>query len=195
MGWLGQRLPVPGRRHGRGRVAAHRAGAGRAAGGAAGGAGVPAGNRRRSFAGRGVAVTGWGVLVPGVFGVGAECAGELVLAVRRPDAGLMGELVDGHLPQLRRRRPVHLAAQGPPDERVRQRLRLLHQPPFERRAPRGFGVGRARVADRGVLPAQLHRGPVPQLGRARQSRPDHGDADPRGPHPAPGVAALPGTSI
>ncbi len=42
---------------------------------------------------RGVAVTGWGALVPGVFGVGAECAGELVLAVRRPDAVLTGELV------------------------------------------------------------------------------------------------------
>ncbi len=44
-------------------------------------------------AGRGVAVTGWGALVPGVFGVGAECAGELALAVRRPDAVLTGELV------------------------------------------------------------------------------------------------------
>ncbi len=43
--------------------------------------------------GRGVAVTGWGALVPGVFGVGAEVAGELVLAVRRPDATLTGELV------------------------------------------------------------------------------------------------------
>jgi hypothetical protein len=42
---------------------------------------------------RGVAVTGWGALVPGVFGVGGECAGELVLAVRRPDAVLTGELV------------------------------------------------------------------------------------------------------
>jgi hypothetical protein len=43
--------------------------------------------------GRGVAVTGWGALVPGVFGVGGECAGELVLAVRRPGAVLTGELV------------------------------------------------------------------------------------------------------
>lgn len=38
--------------------------------------------------GRGVAVTGWGALAPGVFGVGGECAGELVLAVRRPEATL-----------------------------------------------------------------------------------------------------------
>jgi hypothetical protein len=51
--------------------------------------------------GRGVAVTGWGALVPGVFGVGAECAGELVLAVRRPDAALTGELVgDDHAGQI-----------------------------------------------------------------------------------------------
>ncbi len=46
---------------------------------------------------RGVAVMGWGAQLPGVFGVGGEAVGELTLAVRRPDATLTGEMIDGDL--------------------------------------------------------------------------------------------------
>ena len=44
----------------------------------------------------------------------------------------------GHLPFVHAGRPLRIAAQDPADQFLRVRLRLLHQPPLEQRAPRAF---------------------------------------------------------
>ena len=70
-----------------------------------------------------------------------------------------------HLSQFCRGRPLHQPPQGSADQPLLLRLRILRKPPL----PRG-GTGSLRTAGTGgpdlaVLPAQLHRGPVPQLRR------------------------------
>ena len=70
----------------------------------------------------------------------------------------------GHLPQLCARRPLHLAAEDPAHQLLHLRLPLLRQPRHEQRAARALHGRRSGAAHARLLPPQLHRGPVPQLG-------------------------------
>ena len=79
----------------------------------------------------------------------------------------------GHLPHLHAGRPLRLAAEDPADQLLRLRLPLLRQPrQLEQRAARALHGRGGRRADARLLPAQLHRGPVPQL-RASSAAPDY----------------------
>ena len=80
----------------------------------------------------------------------------------------------GHLPFLCAGRPLHLAAEDPADQFLHLRLQLLHQPLVLERPPRPLHRRRGRAADARLLPAQLHRGPVPVVGRHPLARRDDG---------------------
>ena len=66
----------------------------------------------------------------------------------------------GHMPQLFGRRALHHAFKGAVHQRVRLRLRLLREPLLQRRSARFVPAARIGRSHHGVLPAQLHRGPV-----------------------------------
>ena len=78
----------------------------------------------------------------------------------------------GHLPQLRARRPLHLAAEDPAHQLLHLRLPVLRQPRLQQRAARALHGRRSGAAHARLLPAQLHRGPVPQLA-ASSAAPDY----------------------
>ncbi len=93
----------------------------------------------------------------------------------------------GHLPRLRAGRPLYLAVEDTAHQFLHLRLRLLHQPPVLQRAAcalhrRGGGETHAWL-----LPAQLYRGPVPQLRHHQQSGLHDGAGGGRGAQPACGA--------
>ena len=94
-------------------------------------------------------------------------------ATRSTASGIGSTEGIGHLPQLRARRPLHLAAQDPAHQLLRLRLPLLRQPGHAATCARArFTRRRGRAAHARLLPAQLHRGPVPQLAGSSAS-PDY----------------------
>ena len=68
-----------------------------------------------------------------------------------------------HLPLLHAGRALRLAAEDPAHQRLRVRLRLLHQPPLLERSARALFREGGRRPHAQFLQAQLHRGPVPLL--------------------------------
>jgi hypothetical protein len=92
---------------------------------------------------------------------------RLVRVQRRRQAQFRGrararfERGHGHLPQLRSRWPLHLAAQDPAHQLLPVRLPVLRQPRHQQRAARALHSRRSGAPYAGFLSPQLHRGLVP----------------------------------
>ena len=84
--------------------------------------------------------------------------------------------------------------ENPADQRLHLRLPLLHQPPLLQRAARPLYRGGGGHTHPGFLPAQLHRGSVPQLRHHTQPRLHHGAGGRRRPAPCARRTVLGATS-